>query len=71
MDGGHETLLNAKLVVDHLGQGGKAVGGARGIATHNIMGMSECGSVGTNTPRVHWNIGMCKCVHIYKEHYYK
>ena len=31
VDGGHETLLEAKLVVDDLGQRGKAVGGARGV----------------------------------------
>ena len=31
MDGGHETLNNAELVVDDLGQGSKAVGGARGV----------------------------------------
>ena len=32
MDGGHETLLDAKLVIDDLGQGSEAVGGAGGIA---------------------------------------
>ena len=31
VDGGHETLLEAELVVDNLGDGGKAVGGARGV----------------------------------------
>ena len=31
MDGGHETLLNTKGVVDNLGEGSKAVGGAGGV----------------------------------------
>lgn len=29
--GGHETLLDAKVVVDNLGKGGKTIGGARGV----------------------------------------
>ncbi len=32
MNGGHETLSNAPLVVNHLGQRSQAVGSARGIA---------------------------------------
>ena len=32
MDGGHEPLNNAKLVVDHLCQRSKAVGGTGGVA---------------------------------------
>lgn len=31
VDGGHETLDNGELVVDDLGEGRKAVGGARGV----------------------------------------
>lgn len=42
MDGGHETLNNTKLVVDHLGQGSKAVGGARGVTVYTDNGASEC-----------------------------
>ena len=32
MDCGHESLHDAKVVMDDLGQGGQAVGGAGGIA---------------------------------------
>ena len=31
MDGGHQSLDDAEIVVDDLGQGGEAVGGARSI----------------------------------------
>ena len=37
VDGGHETLLEAELVVDDLGERGKAVGGARGVGD-NVHG---------------------------------
>ena len=40
MDSGHQTLLNAKLVIDDLGQGGQAVGGAGGVADHgHVLGV--------------------------------
>jgi len=32
VDGGHQTLLDSKVVVDHLGKGSQAVGGAGSIA---------------------------------------
>mmetsp|Transcript_2577 Transcript_2577/g.4651 ORF Transcript_2577/g.4651 Transcript_2577/m.4651 type:complete len:498 (-) Transcript_2577:2604-4097(-) len=35
MDGGHEALLEAELIIDDLGDGGKAVGGAGGVR-HDI-----------------------------------
>jgi hypothetical protein len=35
MDGGHETLNNAKVVIDNIGQGSKAVGGARWV--HEVL----------------------------------
>ena len=34
VDGGHEALLNAKDLVDHIGQGSQAVGGAAGVGNH-------------------------------------
>ena len=37
VDGGHKTLLEAELVVDNLGERGKAVGGARSVGD-NIHG---------------------------------
>ena len=30
--GGHQTLQDPEVVIDHLGEGGQAVGGARGVA---------------------------------------
>jgi hypothetical protein len=38
MDGGHETLLDAELVVDALDERGEAVGGARGA--RHIVGLA-------------------------------
>ena len=38
MDCGYESLLDAKVVMDDLGQGGQAVGGAGGIAD-NLHGV--------------------------------
>ena len=32
MHGGHQTLQDPEVVIDHLGEGGQAVGGARGVA---------------------------------------
>jgi hypothetical protein len=31
MDGGHQALLNAECIIDDLGEGSQAVGGARSI----------------------------------------
>ena len=40
VDGGHETLNQAEVVVDHLGHGGQAVGGARGVGEDvDILGV--------------------------------
>jgi len=38
VDGGHESLHDAKVVMDDFCQGGQAVGGARGIAD-NLEGV--------------------------------
>ena len=46
MDGGHEPLNNAILVVDHLCQRSKAVGGTGGVAREK--GDNQIGRVGTN-----------------------
>ena len=35
VNGGHQTLEDTEVVVDDLGQGGQAVGGARGVG-HNL-----------------------------------
>ena len=37
VDGGHEALLDAKVLMNDLGEGGEAIGGARGVG-HNIGG---------------------------------
>jgi len=39
MDGGHESLHNAEFVVDDLGEGSKAVGGARGVGDDSVAGI--------------------------------
>ena len=38
MDGGHESLHDAEVVMNDLGQGGQAAGGAGGIAD-NLEGV--------------------------------
>ena len=40
VDGGHEALDNAKVVLQDLGDGGQAVGGARGVG-HNVHPAEE------------------------------
>lgn len=35
MDGGHDAALDAEVLVENLGQGGEAVGGARGVG-HDV-----------------------------------
>ena len=37
MNGGHQTLDDAKLVVDDLGERGQAVGGAGGIGNDGVF----------------------------------
>lgn len=39
VDGGHETLNDTELVVDDLGEGSKAVGGARGVGQDLDVGL--------------------------------
>jgi len=39
VDGGHEGLSDAKVVVDNLGKGGQAVGGARGVGDDLVLGL--------------------------------
>ena len=39
MDGGHETLDHGVLVVDDLGEGSQAVGGARGVGEDGDVGL--------------------------------
>jgi len=39
VDGGHETLNDTELVVDDLGEGSKAVGGARGVGKDLDVGL--------------------------------
>lgn len=40
VDGGHETLNNSELIVDDLGEGSKAVGGARGVGENvDVLGV--------------------------------
>ena len=46
VDGGHESLNNAILVVDHLCQRSKAVCGTGGVA--GGKGDNQMGKVGTN-----------------------
>ena len=38
MNGGHEALDDAKVVIDNLGDGGQAVGGAAGVGNHVLTG---------------------------------
>ena len=40
VDGGHQTALNAPLVVEHLGDGCQAVGGARSVADDGLAGVA-------------------------------
>ena len=53
VDGGHETLNNAVLVVNDLGQRGKAVGGARGVG--DDLGLALVGLL-VDTHDVHGGI---------------
>lgn len=39
VDGGHETLNEAEVIVDDLGEGSKAVGGARGVGEDVDVGL--------------------------------
>lgn len=39
MDGGHETLDNSEVVVDDLGEGGEAVGGAGSVGDDGVLGV--------------------------------
>lgn len=50
VDGGHETLNDTELVVDNLGKGGKAVGGARSV--RDDLGLGVVG-VKVDTANVH------------------
>lgn len=54
MAGGHETLEEAKLVVDDLGEGSQAVGGAAGVGDN--LGLGVVG-VKVDTADVHRGIG--------------
>lgn len=54
VDGGHETLDNGELVVDDLGEGSKAVGGARGVG--DDIGAAVVGLL-VDTHHVHGGIG--------------
>src|SRR5690606_20974340 len=38
VDGRHPPPLDAPIVVQHLGDGGEAVGGARGVGHHVVLG---------------------------------
>src|SRR6185312_8755650 len=38
VDGGHQRLLDAEAVVDNLGGGGEAVGGAGGVGDDVVLG---------------------------------
>jgi hypothetical protein len=39
VNGGHESLNNGELVVEDLGEGSKAVGGARGVRDDGVGGV--------------------------------
>jgi len=39
VDSGHETLNDTEVVVDNLGEGSKAVGGARGVRDDLVLGL--------------------------------
>lgn len=54
MNRGHESLDNAILLVNDLGHGGEAVGGARGVRDN--IGTSVVLCV-VHTDHVHWGIG--------------
>ena len=54
VDGGHETLDNAELVVDDLGEGSQAVGGARSVG--DDIGLAVVGLL-VDTHHVHGGIG--------------
>lgn len=54
VDGGHETLNDAELVVDNLGEGSQAVGGARGVGDDS--GLAVVGLL-VDTHHVHGGIG--------------
>ncbi len=54
VDGGHETLNDAEVVVDDLGEGSQAVGGARGVGDDG--GLAVVGLI-VDTHHVHGGIG--------------
>lgn len=54
VDGGHETLDDGEVVVDDLGQGSQAVGGARGVGDN--VGAAVVGLL-IDTHHVHGSIG--------------
>ena len=53
MNRGHETLNNAELVVDDLGKGSKAVGGARGVGDDLSLGIVR---VEIDTANIHGSV---------------
>lgn len=52
----HESLLNAKVIVDDFGQGGQAVGGAGGIAINRKI---DTVTMTTRLTDTHKYIGTC------------
>lgn len=54
VDGGHETLNDAKVVVDDLGKGSETVGGARGVGDDLVLGLV---SLEVDTADKHGGVG--------------
>jgi len=54
MDGGHETLDDAEVIVDDLGQGGEAVGGAARVGD-DLHGWVV--GILVDSHHEHWGVG--------------
>ncbi len=61
MNGGHQTALDAPLVVQHFGHGRQAVGGARGVGHNGLTGIRGV----VNAKHEHGGVVFGRCRHQY------